>query len=88
MDPPAKVCTASTNGLTVVATERVAAGGGTPETAAIGALVAAHPDVVLAAPDGLDCTLFLRGLAAQRSAAPDWQPVVLLAAGLRFLLGA
>ena len=68
-------------GLDVVATERVAADAALPATASVERLVAARPDVVLAAPEGLDCTWFLRELARQRSAAPDWQPVVLLAAG-------
>ncbi len=61
--------------LRVVATERVdAASTSLPAVASIDALVAARPDVVLAAPDGLDCTWFLRGLAARRVVAPDWRP--------------
>ena len=75
---------AAATGRPVVATERVdAAGAPAGDTAAIAALVAARPDVVLAAPDGLDCTWFLRGLGAERAAAPDWRPLVVLAGGLR-----
>ena len=68
-------------GLTTVATQRATAESATTSTAAIDALAAARPDVVLAAPEGIDCTLFLRGLAAARTGAPGWRPLVLLAAG-------
>lgn len=73
--------TAPTVDLSVVATEQVAADAALPATAQIGELAAARPDVVFAAPDGLDCTYFLRELARQRSTAIDWRPVVLLAGG-------
>lgn len=72
---------ATSNGLQVVATERVDPTSSLPATDSIGALVAARPDVIVAAPDGLDCTWFLRGLGAQRAAVPDWRPLVVLAAG-------
>jgi branched-chain amino acid transport system substrate-binding protein len=65
--------------LTAVGTQRT--GADDDDSAALDALAAARPDVVLAAPEGLDCTLFLRGLGGRRTAAPDWHPLVLLAAG-------
>ncbi len=68
-------------GLTTVTTQRATTASGATSTAAIDALAAARPDVVLAAPEGIDCTLFLRGLAAARTSAPGWRPLVLLAAG-------
>ncbi|MEO5898666.1 MAG: ABC transporter substrate-binding protein [Ilumatobacteraceae bacterium] len=73
--------TATTSGLSVVATEQVADDATLPASAQIAELVAARPDVVLAAPIGLDCTYFLRELAIQRTAASDWQPVVLVSNG-------
>lgn len=72
---------AAANGLAVVVTERIDAATSLPATAAIDALVAARPDVVLAAPDGLDCTWFLRELGARRAGVPDWRPLVVLASG-------
>jgi branched-chain amino acid transport system substrate-binding protein len=73
--------TATSLRLSLVATERVASDAPLPASAQIAALAAKRPDVVLAAPNGLDCTYFLRELAVQRSLAPDWQPIVLLANG-------
>ncbi len=72
---------AASRGLTVVASERVAADEPLPASDRIAALAAKRPDVVLAAPNGLDCTYFLRELAVERGRAPDWRPIVLLANG-------
>lgn len=72
---------AAASALDLVATERIQPDSTLPASAAIDAIVAARPDVVVAAPDGLDCTWFLRGLGVARTAAPDWRPLVVLAAG-------
>ena len=72
---------AAAAGLDVTATQRIDASSALPATAAIDAIAAARPDVVLAAPDGLDCTWFLRGIGAARTAAPDWHPLVVLSSG-------
>ncbi|MFT3855779.1 MAG: ABC transporter substrate-binding protein [Ilumatobacteraceae bacterium] len=72
---------AAASALDVVTTERIDSTSSLPATAAIDAIVTARPDVVVAAPDGLDCTWFLRGLGAARTAAPDWRPLVVLSAG-------
>ena len=45
---------------------------------AVARLAAARPDVVMAAPAGLDCAYFLRELSIRRNLSPDWRPVVVL----------
>ena len=68
-------------GFDVVAEQVVPADGALPASQQIAAVVAARPDVVFAAPGGLDCAYFVKELAARRAQTSGWQPVVLLASG-------
>jgi branched-chain amino acid transport system substrate-binding protein len=72
---------APTLGFDVVADQAVPAGAALPAADQVDAVAARRPDVVLAAPEALDCTYFVKQLAAQRRSAPGWQPLVLLASG-------
>ncbi|MEO6158781.1 MAG: ABC transporter substrate-binding protein, partial [Ilumatobacteraceae bacterium] len=69
---------AAGSGFQVVAEQSVAGDATLPATAQVAAVAAPRPDVVIAAPEGLDCALFLKQLAIQRGEATGWKPMILL----------
>lgn len=67
--------------LDVVADEVVVAASAVAVPDAVDRLAATRPDVVMAAPSGLDCAYFLRELSIRRNVATDWRPIVVLDSG-------